>query len=146
MTLTIEIASPTVSDIEKARELVEEQLRKTKQVADTVRARHARALLKTSFPDHDTAIFTRTWETDEYNLSQLLSSKGEVDDIDLEENGTTGLTPEQNLATEAAALAIGTIGSDDDIWEHLGMSETEHNGWYEFILDLGDDGPYGVGL
>jgi len=137
--LTITIPKPGIADIAKARELMERHLDEVKRVTDSIRARHARKALQDQFPEHALAVFARTWETDEYYLMQLLAPTEAIADINFDEDDVSGLTSAQKDAVSVAEDAICAIGSDDAIWEHLGMSDDEHEGWYEFDLAL-DDG------
>lgn len=129
--------SAICAELAAQRAIAEKALERAKHRADTLRTKHAAALLRETFPRHEVAIFARNWDEDEPSLMQLLTTAESVGDIDRSKgDGRLDLTREQWSAINQAENAIILIGPDDDILDHLDPSNEEHDGWVEFRLPL----------
>jgi len=124
-------------EIAAARAIAENVLAQATDSANIIRVMHAAAVLTEHFPSHTLAVFFRNWDENEATLVQLLSASDDVDDLDLRDESVAGaLSAEQLRAVGTADFAIRLIGSDNELGRHLTEGEEEHEGWYEFTLDL----------
>lgn len=91
----------------------------------------ATALLREQFPGVQMAIFTRNWDDDQVRLHQLLGTAN----IDFTESTDWAeLSKEQRDAYRDAQAWVREMG--DDIASYLEPSDEEHDGWYEYQIDL----------
>lgn len=90
------------------------------------------ATLQDQFPWARTAVFTRGWDEpeDRIVLAQLLSADR---DFDMEEDGEQLSTDQMISAGNVSAWVSEFAGN---VTRYLEVGENEHDGWYEYTLDL----------
>lgn len=89
------------------------------------------ATLRSRYPGGHLAIFTRNWDEDQVRLHQILGDE----DIDFTvDSEWEGLTVEQRDAYRDASTWVREMG--EDLSSFVPTSDEEHDGWYEYQLDL----------
>ncbi|MBN9214823.1 MAG: hypothetical protein J0J04_08535 [Microbacterium sp.] len=91
------------------------------------------ATLREQFPDASLVIFSRSLDEDEVKLHQILGNT----DYDLTEiDDYNRLTAAQKDAYQSAQVWIQEMG--DDVGTYIDEGGEDHDGWYEYQLDLSE--------
>lgn len=125
-----------IPDLVQARGIAEHILEEAQRSADQLRVQHMRAELCAAFPEADTAVFARPWDT---HLPRLETVVQEDIELDVFRDGYEDLTHEQKKAIGLADRTILLLGEDENIWSYLGCALKEDPDCAEFRLDLRPD-------
>ena len=92
------------------------------------------AVIREQFPWATEATFARNWDEDKITLMSV--SDGEQS-VELEDEDYWRQAPAgDGSAFHLASIYVSEMG--DDVLDYLDDSESDHDGWYEFMLDLSD--------